>query len=198
MTALVSTVMMATLVVGPFYLARSLGLDTTLVGLLMSAGPAVAALSGVPAGRSVDRFGAQGITVSGLVGMAIGCSALFLAPASLGIAGYVIPLVVVTASYALFQTANNAAVMTDVPADQRGVISGMLSLSRNLGLITGASLMGAVFALASRASHFAAASPEAIDVGMRVTFAVATALVVIALAIALGSLALSRPLSSQH
>ena len=185
MTALVSTVMMATLVVGPFYLARALGLDTALVGILMSAGPAVAALSGVPAGRSVDRFGAQRITVSGLVGMVIGCSALCLAPASLGIAGYAIPIVVVTASYALFQTANNSAVMTDVPPDQRGVISGMLNLSRNLGLITGASVMGAVFALASRASHLTAAGPEAIATGMRVTFAVAAALVVVALVVAL-------------
>ena len=35
--------------------------------------------------------------------------------------------------------------MTDVPSDRRGVISGMLNLSRNLGLITGASVMGAVF-----------------------------------------------------
>jgi MFS family permease len=198
MTALVSTVMMATLVVGPFYLARGLGLDTALVGILMSLGPAVAALTGVPAGRSVDRFGAQRVTASGLVGMVIGCSALFLAPASLGIAGYAIPIIVVTASYALFQTANNSAVMTDVPPDQRGVTSGMLNLSRNLGLITGASVMGAVFALASRASQLTAASPEAIATGMRVTFAVAAALAVIALAIAVASLATSRPLGSQH
>ena len=39
--------------------------------------------------------------------------------------------------------------MTDIRPDQRGGISGMLNLSRNLGLITGASVMGAVFALAS-------------------------------------------------
>ena len=43
-----------------------------------------------------------------------------------------------TAGYALFQTANNTAVMADVPPDRRGVVSGMLNLSRNLGLITGA------------------------------------------------------------
>jgi MFS family permease len=198
MTALVSTVMMATLVVGPFYLARTLGLDPTLVGVLMSAGPAAAALTGVPAGRSVDRFGAQRVTVSGLAGMAIGCTALSLAPAALGIAGYAVPIVVVTASYALFQTANNSAVMADVLPAQRGVISGMLSLSRNLGLITGAAVMGAVFALASRASHIAAASPAAISAGMRVTFAIAAALVVVALAVALTSRAPRRPLIPRH
>ena len=59
MSALVSTVMMATLVVGPFYLSRALGLATALVGLVLSVGPLVAALTGVPAGRIADRFGAQ-------------------------------------------------------------------------------------------------------------------------------------------
>jgi MFS family permease len=53
MSTLVSTVMMATLVVGPFYLSRALGLEAALVGLVLSAGPLVAALTGVPAGRSV-------------------------------------------------------------------------------------------------------------------------------------------------
>lgn len=38
-SALVSTVMMATLVVGPFYLSRALGLDAALVGTVMSVGP---------------------------------------------------------------------------------------------------------------------------------------------------------------
>ena len=41
MSALVSTVMMATLVVGPFYLSRALGLDAALVGLVLSVGPLV-------------------------------------------------------------------------------------------------------------------------------------------------------------
>jgi EmrB/QacA subfamily drug resistance transporter len=195
MSALVSTVMMATLVVGPFYLDRALGLDTALVGIVMSAGPVIAALTGVPAGRLVDRIGAQRMSISGLIGMVIGCSALGMAPAKFGIAGYVIPIVIITASYAVFQAANNTAVMTGVSANQRGVISGMLNLSRSLGLITGASVLGAVFALASRASDFKTASPEAVAIGMRVTFAVAAALLVVALIIR--ALSPSRPGTTQ-
>ena len=38
-SALVSTVMMATLVVGPFYLSRALGLEAAMVGIVMSIGP---------------------------------------------------------------------------------------------------------------------------------------------------------------
>ena len=159
----------------------------------MSAGPVVAALTGVPAGRFVDRFGAQRMTVGGLAGMVVGCLALCTAPVTLGIAGYAIPSVIVTAGYALFQAANNTVVMTDVAPDQRGVISGMINLARNLGFITGASAMGALFALASRTGDFTTARPEAVAIGMRVTFAVAAALLVVALVIALGSCALASP-----
>jgi EmrB/QacA subfamily drug resistance transporter len=184
MSMLVSTVMMATLVVGPFYLSGALGLDAARVGLVLSVGPLVTALTAVPAGRIADRFGAQRMTIVGLIGMAAGCFLLSLVPATLGIPGYIAPIVVVTVGYALFQTANNTAVMTDIQADRRGVISGLLNLARNLGLITGASVMGAVFALGSAASDIATARPAAVATGMRITFVVAALLIVIALAIA--------------
>jgi hypothetical protein len=77
--------------------------------------------------------------------------------------------------------------MTDIRPDQRGVISGMLNLSRNLGLITGASVLGAVFALASGTIDITTAHPEAVATGMRITFAVAVILIVAALAIAVGT-----------
>jgi MFS family permease len=144
-------------------------------------------LTGVPAGRLVNRFGARRMTNAGLVTAAIGSFALSLMPAGCGIPGYVVPLVIVTAGYALFQAANNTAVMTDVGEDQRGVVSGMLNLSRNLGLVTGASVMGAVFALSSGAIDMTAMPPEAVATGMRVTFAVAAALILAALAILVGS-----------
>jgi hypothetical protein len=59
------------------------------------------------------------MTIVGLIGIAAGSFVLSLMPTTLGIPGYIA---------------------------QRGIISGMLNLSHNLGLITGASVMGAVFA----------------------------------------------------
>ncbi|RWP29635.1 MFS transporter [Mesorhizobium sp.] len=193
-SALVATVMMATLVVGPFYLSRALGLDAAVVGIVMSVGPLVAALTGVPAGRIADRFGAGRMTVIGLIAIAAGCFILSVMPAISGIPGYIAPIAVITSGYALFQTANNTAVMSDIRPDQRGVISGLLNLSRNLGLITGASVMGAVFAFASEAIDIATARPDAVATGMRITFAVAAILIVVALAVAVGGRAVAaRP-----
>jgi hypothetical protein len=83
-----------------------------------------------------------------------------------------------------FQVANNTAVMTDVGQDQSGVISGMLNLSRDLGLITGASVMGVVH-VASGAIDMRA--PHADAVSTRVTFATAAVLVIVAAAISVGS-----------
>ncbi|CBS90468.1 MFS transporter [Azospirillum lipoferum] len=192
MSMLVATVLMATLVVGPFHLARALGLGTAAVGIAMSAGPLVAALTGVPAGRLVDRFGAPGMTILGLSAVAGGCILLALLPATLGVAGYSVPIAVVTAGYALFQTANNTAVMAGVEKDRRGVVSGLLSLSRNLGLVTGASAMGMVFALGV-GTDAAAAAPDAVAAGTRMTFAVGAALAAVALAIAWGAVRQAPP-----
>jgi hypothetical protein len=132
------------------------------------------------------------MTIVGLGGIATGSFILSMTPTRSGIAGYIAPIVVITASYALFQAANNTVIMTGIRADQRGVVSGLLSLSRNLGLITGASVMAAVFALASATTDITTAHPEAVANGMRTTFAAAAILIVVALGIAFGSRVLSR------
>ena len=185
MSLLVTTVMMATLVVGPFYLARALGLDAVGVGLVLSVGPLVAALAGVPAGRMADRFGARRMTLAGLIALGLGCFTLSALPTTFGIAGYLAPMVIITLGYAVFQTANNTVVMSNVAPDRRGLVSALLNLSRNLGLITGASVLGAVFALAANSVDINTAPPEAVARGMGVTFMVAWGLIGIACMIAL-------------
>ncbi|MEN4920532.1 MFS transporter [Achromobacter spanius] len=181
-SARVATVMMATLVVGPFYLAGALGLDAARVGLAMSCGPVVAALAGIPAGRCVDRFGARPMTLAALSAMALASATLPMASATFGVVGYVVLLGMITAGYALFQAANNTAVMAGVNGEERGAVSGLLNLSRNLGLITGASAMGAVFAAGSGAVEVTAAPAESIAAGLRAVFAVAAMLIVLAAA----------------
>ncbi|TIN19155.1 MAG: MFS transporter [Mesorhizobium sp.] len=187
MSLIVATVMMATLVVAPFYLSRGLGLDAAMVGLVLSTGPLVSTLSALVAGRLTDRFGAYRMMVAGLLSLSTGTFLLSLAMTRLGIAGYVVPITVACIGYALFQTSNNAAVMTGVGASQRGVVSGLLNLARNLGLITGASLMGAIFAVASAEEHegIGLLGSEAAARGMQATFQTATALALVALVLAL-------------
>ena len=184
-TALVATVIATTLVVGPFYLAGALGLPAALVGLVLSCGPMVAAFTGAPAGRLVDRVGASRTALAGLAAMAGGALLLALLPTALGLAGWLAGIAVLTVGYASFQAANNTALMQGADATQRGLVSGLLSLARNLGLITGVAAMGAVFAAAASATDVTGAAPAAVARGMHRTFAVDAALMGIGLALAL-------------
>lgn len=182
-SAIVSCVAMTSMVVGPFYLSIALGLDAGLIGLTMSVGSIVAALTGLPAGRIVDRFGAGRVTLAGLAGIGASALVLSLRPERLGLPGYVAPMAALTASYALFQAANNTGVMQHVEPGERGVVSGTLSLSRNLGLVTGTCVMGAVFALGAGVNDIAAAPRDAVARGMRTSYGLAAALIALAFAL---------------
>ncbi|MDT3250526.1 MFS transporter [Serratia sp. root2] len=186
MSLLVMAVMMTTLVVGPFYLTHGLGLAVAQAGLAMSAGPITAAVVGVPAGRLVDKLGAPKMTAVGLAILATGAGVMSMMSIRQGVLGYVAPLGVVTLGYALFQVANNTALLKDAPPERRGLISGMINLSRNLGLITGASAMGALFMFASNTTDINGANAVAVTVGMRFTYGAAALLALAALGIALG------------
>ena len=130
MNLLVSTVMMATLVVGPFYLSLALGLQPARVGLVMAVGPLLSTFCGVLAGRAVDRFGAAPATLAGLGLMAAGAAALALLPARTGVAGYLGAILVLTPGYQLFQAANSAAVMLGAPPGPSGASSPACSACR--------------------------------------------------------------------
>lgn len=177
-TALVATVLMTTLVAGPFYLAQALQLDAARSGLVLSVGPLVAALCGVPAGRLVDRLGSEATAARGLMAIFAGTAGLAFALPHGGVGGYLAGIVTITAGYSFFQTANNASVLAKASSSDRGAISGLLSLMRNIGLITGASVMSAVYAFAAGT----AAKPiVAAVLGMKTTLAVASCLVLAAI-----------------
>lgn len=182
--SLVSAIMMATLVVGPFYLSGSQGLGTVQTGVVMSVGPSVAALTGTPAGRLIDRLGSARVVLVGLVVLTAGAFLMTVLPGRFGIGGYVASLVMVTFGYAVFQAANTTAVMQATRSDQRGVTSALLGLSRNLGLIAGASAMGMIYAMGSRVVE-AVGLQSGSESGLQVTFAVATGLTVLAFCSAL-------------
>jgi len=184
MNVIVATVMMSTLVVGPFFLSFALRLDVALVGMVMAVGPVIAALSGVPAGRATDRFGAQRVLVVGLVTIFVGLIGLALLPRLFGVAGYVVALVTLTPGFQLFLAANNTAVMTAAPEERRGTMSGLLGLSRNLGFMTGASAMAAVFAAAAGSGEVSTLPASAVADAFTATFLVAAVLLPVAVVIA--------------
>lgn len=195
LNVMVAAVMMATLVVGPFYLSLGLGLEAMDVGLVMAVGPVISIFSGIPGGRLVDGWGSGRVLTIGLVMLTAGALLLAFLPDTIGVVGYLLAITVLTPGYQLFQAANNTATLAHVARDQRGMASGALNLSRNIGLIAGASLMGAVFAFGAGSGQFTGATALDIAAGMRLTFLLAGGMMLTALGIVFGRLAPShRPL----
>jgi MFS family permease len=179
---LVSAIVMTTLVVGPFYLSEALGLAPVQIGLVMSIGPGVAALVGLPAGRYVDAFGARAGAVIGLIGATMGAASMIVLPGHFGVGGYAASLATITVGYAVFQAANGATIMSAADRGDKGITSALLGLARNVGLITGASLMGAIFSIGKQGLP-GLGLPAGSASGLRLCFAVAFLLAAASLAL---------------
>jgi MFS family permease len=141
---------------------------------------------GVPAGTVADRIGAKLAMVIGLALFTVGAFVMSWVSHDGGVATYIVAILFISVGLAFFQTPNNTAVMADARPEQRGLVSGLLALARNLGLITGASLMGALFA--SVAGDTATSTPEMVTDGMRLAFRIAAAMAAAAFLLSLTTL----------
>ncbi|MDP8251048.1 MFS transporter [Pseudochrobactrum saccharolyticum] len=185
---LISSVMMAMLVVGPFFLSFGLLLGEATTGLVVAVGPVVAALAGIPAGRITDRFGIRRALAYGLAVMSIALICMALLPVRFGTAGYILSLIMLTPCFQLFLAANNTAIMLAAPEDQRGILSGLLGLSRNLGLMTGASVMATIFVTALGQEELVHAAAKSVGFAFTVTLLTAAGLALLSLIITLISI----------
>ena len=185
MNLLLGTVMMSTLVVGSFFLSFALGLDATLTGLVMAVGPVTAAMAGAPAGRLADRLGARRALLLGLAEAFLGFVCLAVLPRWFGVAGYIGALIVLTPGFQLFLAANNVAVMMAASKAERGVLSGLLGLSRNLGLLTGASVMATIFTALVGTEQIALAPASVIGNAFTASFLISAALTGVAMLLSL-------------
>ncbi len=170
----VASVMMTTLIVGPFFLSLGLGLNEARVGLLMTAGPVISILTGIPSGKIVDKIGTHITMKGGLFLLLAGTFALAFLPAIWGWVGYICGIILLTPGYQLFQAANNTSVMLAVVEKQGGIVSGILNLFRNIGLVTGASLMGTIFSMAVTHAPVALNKAETMFFGIEITFLTAS------------------------
>lgn len=189
---LVGAIMMSTLVVGPFFLSFGLGLSEAQTGLVMAVGPLAAAISGVPAGRLTDRYGANKTLLIGLLLATAGLLCFALLPTFIKAPGYVLALLLLTPGFQLFLAANSTAMMSGVVDEHRGLLSGLLGLSRNLGFMTGAAMLPLLFITMLGAQGLAGSSLQAISTAFSITFLSATGLCILAIVMALYGMASGR------
>jgi EmrB/QacA subfamily drug resistance transporter len=128
----------------PFYLQRVLHYGPNNVGLLMTSFPLAVMVVAPFSGYLSDRIGTRGLAC---LGAAISSLSLFLMSQLSGSASSVDVgwrLALFGLGTGIFQSPNNSAVMGSVPRYHLGIGSGILATMRNVGMVLGIAIGGAV------------------------------------------------------
>jgi len=132
----------------PFYLIQGRGLGMRHAGLLLTVQPLAMAVAAPISGTISDR-------IRSALPSAIGMAILAVGTLVLSQVGPNTPLGYVAAAFCLtglgtgiFISPNNSAMMGSAPANRQGIAAGMLATARNVGMVLGVGLSGAVFTTA--------------------------------------------------
>jgi MFS family permease len=191
LTGFMVFVVIAGMFILPFYLERVKGYDTQETGLLLTVFPVALGLLAPVAGVLSDRYGPRGISLIGLAIFGGACLSMAALKESTSVWQYTLYLLPVGIGAGIFQSPNNSAIMGAAPREQLGVVSGLLSLSRTFGQVTGLPLIGAIYA--SRVLSVSHVSPgTSMDAGEAPPWAIVqglhTAFIASAVLIAVGVL----------
>ncbi len=129
----------------PFYLIDGRGLTPAQAGLILTAQPLVMAVVAPLAGTLSDRIGSQIPTTLGMLILAGGLFLLSRLTPTSPFIYVVLGLLVTGLGPGMFVAPNNSALMGAAPRSRQGIASGVLALARNVGMVLGVGLTGAVF-----------------------------------------------------
>ncbi len=129
----------------PFYLIQARGLSASQAGLILTAQPIIMALTAPFSGTLSDRVGSRLPTTLGLFIFSGGLFLLSRLTLTSHYSFAVIGLAICGLGTGLFVAPNNSALMGDAPRNRQGIASGVLALARNVGMVLGIGLTGAIF-----------------------------------------------------
>jgi len=163
----------ALLFVLPFLLIQGRGLDAQHAGLVLTAQPVVMAVVAPFSGSISDRIGTRWPAIIGMLTLVIGLLlvAFFVGHGSLW--SIAAGLAVVGFGIGTFVSPNNSALMGSAPRNRQGIASGVLATSRNVGMVLGVGIAGAVF---TTVVGRAVSPPAAIVDGVRASLLVSAGL----------------------
>ena len=147
-----------TIILMPFYLQNVLGYPPRQVGLLLAVIPLAGGITSPLAGTLSDRYGTRPISTIGLMVVLIGVINLLSLDTDTESLEYIIRFLPVGLGIGIFQSPNNSAIMSAVPAEKLGIASSLLSLTRTLGQTSGIAALGAFWV--SRVSVYAGSDFE--------------------------------------
>lgn len=129
----------------PFYLQDLRGIPPDQAGLVMLGMPMVLILVAPLAGYLSDRFGTRWLATGGMTLLAVAAAQMSFLDGGAPVSRLFWGLAAMGLGSAVFQTPNNSTIMGAVPPRRLGIASGMLASMRNIGMVLGVALSGAVF-----------------------------------------------------
>jgi len=134
----------AALFLTPFYLSFALHYSILKVGVVMAASPLATLMVAPISGSASDRLGTRGLAVGGMLISTVGLLVLATLKDSSSASDVAWRLAVVGVGIGMFQSPNNSAVMGSVSPMYLGISSGTLAAMRNVGMVLGLAVAGAV------------------------------------------------------
>jgi len=156
----------------PFYLLQGRGITPAHAGLLLTAQPLIMAVAAPISGALSDRIGSRLLSTSGMAILALGLFLLSKLGPDSSTNQILLSLAVAGLGTGIFISPNTSALLGSAPRQRQGIASGILATARNVGMVLGVGLAGAI--LTSITAHNGNASLfDAIRTGMLVATIVA-------------------------
>ncbi len=129
----------------PFYFKDLRGLPVSTAGLYLMSIPLMMGVVAPISGHLSDRLGTRGLCAGGLLIQGIGM--LLSSRLAAGTpSGFLVAALLVTGiGVGMFNPPNNAELLSSVRHDRLGNASGMMGLTRTLGMVMGVALSSAIF-----------------------------------------------------
>jgi EmrB/QacA subfamily drug resistance transporter len=161
----------------PFYLVQGRGLSPQHAGLVLMAQPVVMMLAAPVAGTLSDRIGSRGLIVGGLAILTGGLLLLARMGDATALWKVAAALCVCGLGFGAFVAPNNSRLLGAAPPNRRGIASGVLAAARNVGMVLGVGLAGAIYTtvLERRGAGHVAAGVSAALVVVAAVVAIAAA-----------------------
>jgi EmrB/QacA subfamily drug resistance transporter len=128
----------------PFYLIEARGLSAAQAGLILTAQPIIMAITAPLSGTLSDRIGARLLSTLGMAIIAVGLFLLAHVTASSPLSYVALSLATVGLGTGTFISPNTSALLGAAPLNRRGIASGIMATARNVGMVLGVGLAGAV------------------------------------------------------
>jgi EmrB/QacA subfamily drug resistance transporter len=132
----------------PFYLIQGRGFSPAQAGLFLTAQPLVMIVAAPMSGWLSDRIGSRVLSTLGMGILSFGLFLLSRLGASTPPGMIVFSLGVVGLGTGIFVSPNNSALLGSAPRGRQGIASAILASARNVGMVLGVGIAGAVFSTA--------------------------------------------------